>query len=146
MSVFDKDITSSSLLDFLNAFTVIPIRVLVNSSRSTGNFCNILSNSIACSCPYNKNISINIKDTCNNITQKYKQHTFGVYIMRQIYCIMQLILFQIIINDRFVLIHCNVLTVIRSSVVLLSLTSKHTQSTSISGIIYSNGNLFLTIT
>lgn len=50
--VFDKEITSSSLLDFLKAFTVIPMRVLVKSSKLTGNFWSILSNSKACSWPW----------------------------------------------------------------------------------------------
>lgn len=50
--VFDKEITSSSLLDFLKAFTVIPMRVLVKSSKLTGNFWSILSSSKACSWPW----------------------------------------------------------------------------------------------
>lgn len=49
ISVFDKLTTSSSVLDFLKAFTVIPIRVLVKTSKSICIFCSSFSKSRACS-------------------------------------------------------------------------------------------------
>uniref|UniRef100_A0A7G3B4D7 Uncharacterized protein n=1 Tax=Lutzomyia longipalpis TaxID=7200 RepID=A0A7G3B4D7_LUTLO len=51
ISVFDRLITSSSLLLFRNSFTVIPIRVLVKISKSTLRVWRAFSKSSACSCP-----------------------------------------------------------------------------------------------
>lgn len=53
---FEREITSSSVLDFRSAFTVIPIRVFVNRSKSTGNFWSVFKSSRACSWPCNINI------------------------------------------------------------------------------------------
>jgi hypothetical protein len=49
MRVFDRLITSSSLLDFLSAFTVIPMRVFVRTSKLMFRVCNCFSKSRACS-------------------------------------------------------------------------------------------------
>lgn len=54
ISVFARLITSSSLLDFLSAFTVIPMCVLVKTSKFISNFCSSFNKSNACSWPYNK--------------------------------------------------------------------------------------------
>lgn len=45
MSAFAILMTSSSVLDFRRALTVIPILVLVKMSRVTGNFCKALRSS-----------------------------------------------------------------------------------------------------